>query len=78
MAGLLQRVAQPFEPLVQAIPCGCNRRLDELGVLSTTYEIYINIRGPTYPSTSSKGVQTKLVSDLGGIHRILTSILVSY
>jgi hypothetical protein len=77
MAGLLQRVAQPFEALVQAIPCGCNRRLDELEILSTTYEVHTNACGPTYPSTSSERVQTKLVSDLRGIHRILTSILVS-
>jgi hypothetical protein len=75
MAGLLQRIAKPFEPLVQAITCGCNRRLDELGVLLTTYEVHINARGPTYPSTSSERVQTKLVGDLGSIHRILKSML---
>lgn len=41
MAGLFQCVAQPLESLVQSITGSCDRRLNELQVMST-YEAHID------------------------------------
>ena len=69
VAGLAERVAQPFKSFVKTIARSSAGRLDVLyhPLASCAMQWPLS----TYPGSLSETVQTKLVGDFGSVHGIL-------
>lgn len=76
MASLAQRVAEPFETLVETISGGSAGRLDVLRGVSACVSLEMSRIRETYPSALPQAVQSQLVGDLSSVHGVGQILLV--